>query len=189
MIYVDMDGVLCDLVGQVEEYLASDGIYNESNYGTYKIQEATSHIDLPMLYSCFSDVDFWSNMRELPWAHYLLKKVEEIDDVYILSRPWLEHNDGASEACLCGKIEWITAYYPRFLGRLLFVDKKEDFAHPKAVLIDDNFENCQKFADAGGKTIFLPTPWGDKDYGRREASGFDLVRKVLECELKIVESM
>lgn len=75
------------------------------------------------------------------------------------------------------------------MGRLLFVDKKEDFAAPDAILIDDNLENCEKFSEAGGKTIFIPTPWGDVSYGCRNKTGLDLTKEVLECQTKVVESM
>lgn len=186
MIYIDMDGVLCDLVGQVENWHGVK-IYNKSNYGKYRIQEACQEIDDNKLFDYFSCYSFWAKMPILPWAHYLVNAVEQIDkEVYIMSRPWLGDGDVPAESCMQGKIAWIANYFPRYLGKLLFVDKKEDFAEG-SILIDDNMENCSRFA-AKGKTIFIPTPWGDVDYAYRDKTGFELVKEVLGC-LNVVESM
>ncbi len=190
MIYIDMDGVLCDLVRQVEAFTGVTQIYNESNYGQYHIQAANPEISEEELFSFFSQYEFWSEMFLFDWTAYVLSWAERTGkDVYILSRPWLFGGDEAAEACLQGKVAWIKEHFPEYLGKLLFVDRKEDFAAPDAILVDDNMENCMSFAAAGGKTIFLPTPWGDVDYGLREKKGFALITEVLRCELNTVESM
>lgn len=187
MIYVDMDGVLCDLVGQVEAYAQVGPIYNASNYGEYRIQDACPLIDSQDLFKYFSNYGFWSWMPLLPWARYLIDSVEATgEEVYIMSRPWLGGGQTSAEACMQGKIYWLSTYFPQYLGKLLFVDNKEDFADG-SVLIDDNMENCKKFA-LKGKTIFLPTPWGDVNYASRGKTGLELVKEVLGC-LSIVESM
>jgi len=190
MIYLDMDGVLCDVVAQVEHFSGCEQIYNKSNYGTYFMQEASEELTEEQLFEYFSGYGFWAYMPKLIWADYIVDWAESLGDkVYILSRPWLLEGQTSAEACLQGKIRWISDHYPQFLGKLLFVDTKEDLASPGSILVDDNLENCETFAAAGGKTIFIPTPWGDTTYALHSKTGLNLINEVLECQTKVVESM
>jgi len=182
MLYLDMDGVLADLVGGVEDYLG-EMIYNHTNYGTYNIQDACD-ISKEELFDLFATKSFWSEMPKTPWCETVLDwafSVCDEDEIFILTRPSID----VSLACFAGKCEWLQARLPSFLPKLIFADKKEVFATSNSILVDDNFENCRKFSEAGGKTIFIPTPWGDKNYSINESTP---VWETLQCRL-VAESI
>lgn len=188
MIFIDMDGVLCDLVLQIERYLGVPPIYNSHNYGTYFLQKACPDITFDQIKECFELQSFWLYMDKLEWADTVINWVENVchqDDAYILTCPW---NVKGCE-CTKGKVKWIADHYPQFADRIIFSNKKEMFANAQSILIDDNKTYCENFANAGGKTIFIPTPWGDTEYGMHPKKGIRLVEEVLECQTKLVESM
>jgi len=190
LIYIDLDGVLADLVAQVEAYLFVKSIYNKTNYGEYKIQDACS-ITANEIYLCFSIERFWSSMPKTDWADEIVswaKSVSPEEEIYLLSRPWLLDSVESTISCLKGKSTWVAENFPEFCGRMIFSDVKSVFAKD-SLLLDDNKENCEDFAKHGGKTIFIPTPWGDKNYGTYKKSGKELIQEVLKCEKLVVENM
>ena len=196
MIYLDLDGVLADLVKQVERFAKIPPIYNQDNYGTYRMQDATDDLTFGTIKDLFNRMDFWSCMPKTQWADdvclwidRLASRLGKTNEVYILTRPWLKDGLCSTRRCLKGKVEWIVQHFPHYSGRVIFSDVKDVFANPDSILIDDNLDNCKGFAAAGGKTIFLPTPWGDKDYAQRQYTGTKLIEETLKWETPLVESM
>lgn len=98
----------------------------------------------------------WAEVPESAECHWLLKTCKRIvgKEIYIATSPTKDPD------CLAGKLEWIQNHLPEWLHRQYFITpRKWKLAQPGALLIDDNEQNCRKFATAGGVSLRFPRPW------------------------------
>ena len=137
LIFLDMDGVICDFDGRFEELIHYTPKEFEYKFGTEAFKkEVLQH-----------GTKFWSEIKwtadgRLLW-NYLKKYAPNI-----LTRPL------DPEKSTMGKIEWIY----RHLGKNVsfnFAKDKSLYADITSILIDDNEENCTAFRKAGGKAILF----------------------------------
>lgn len=138
IIYLDMDGVICD-------FLAQWNLYSKTGMNPKDFN------------ALVGDEDFYEELRkygekywsEMPWMkdgellYNYLKKYRPI----ILTTPIKD-----SEDCRTGKIKWVKKFL-QSKTQILFSDKKEDYADSHAILIDDKVSNCNKFVINGGNAI------------------------------------
>jgi 5'(3')-deoxyribonucleotidase len=161
-IYCDLDGVLCDffhgfsaLVGltpaEGKALIDPQGwIRSDLLAPPYRgLSGAALHMLLGQ-----SDAAFWSELPVIPEGVELFKEVRDRGvAVAILTRPTPEPN----AVCLEGKVDWVR----RHLGdvEVIFTQDKAAYAHPGAVLIDDEPRNVEAFRAAGGSAFLWPQPW------------------------------
>lgn len=135
MRYIDMDGVICNMLGRLEE---CTGI--EHDTGTYELcLEHKRYLDLA------PDV-WWSNLPIFPWAKDLVK----FDDV-ILTSPW-------NHASAVGKIEWLARHFLMNCYVISCIGKAA-YANPKSILIDDCSMNIAAWRSRGGIGVLFPAPY------------------------------
>jgi hypothetical protein len=100
-----------------------------------------------------ADYGFWYNLPRTSIFGQIVAILKPYlrEQVTILTAP--SQNVG----CVPGKTGWLRdnglRYVPVFLGK-----KKWRLAAPSKLLIDDNEENIEKFAERGGATYLVPSP-------------------------------
>lgn len=155
-IFVDMDGVLTDFVGQCEILFERklNPWPEPGNYATDKLLGLTPTEFWGKIDS-MKEV-FWTGMRKTSEATQLLElcvRVAGKDNVAILTSP------SQNPWCHYGKAMWIKNHFPSFQRNLLIGACKHMCAQQDSVLIDDYDENVAKFRGAGGSAILVPRPW------------------------------
>ena len=151
-ICLDLDEVLCDFVGPA---LRLHGLDPANVLATWPAGEYSMHTVLAM-----GELDFWNPILSTgydfflglplkPWAEELLDFCGKIARVTIVSR--CTHG-----ACAAGKMDWLERHG---LKRYLIGPAKDTCAHSGSVLIDDWDQNCEDFAQAGGRGILFPRIW------------------------------
>ena len=160
MIYLDLDGVLVDLVPELCKALGFD-IKNWSA-GEYNVSKVF-HMEHQFIWN-YTNEAFWA---ELPWT---------ADGKQILEACWraVDHRNvciatTSAEYAFFGKQQWIERELPWFWAhrQFVFTESKKLLAHDGAVLIDDCDDNVNMFRKAGGKAILVPrwwnSAWGQAD--------------------------
>lgn len=154
IIYLDMDGVLCDFVTAALRLHGRE--YDESAWpkGVYEMRDAIG-IDDTEFWRPINEVgaDWWAKLPVFQWAQELVEMCESLGEVGIATSP---NRDGASAA---GKTAWMWQHFPRLARRMMIGPRKEWLARPDAILVDDSDEKCVKFRKAGGMAIVFPQPW------------------------------
>lgn len=150
-IFIDMDGVLCDFVGDVCKFHnVSNPYFNPDSIGEYSLNKllGKKYMDIfgPL------DAQFWANLPKLPWCDDLMEKTKR-KDVFILTAP------SGNKKCYEGKAIWIEKHYPHLLSRMLIGRPKYACAKYGALLIDDKESNIDDFNKAGGLGLLVPQPW------------------------------
>lgn len=152
-IFLDMDGIFVDFDEGVRRHYDVEWHPTE-----WKIPYKEFGTTFDQFWEDIDDADFWS---ELPWTEdgkRIVSLVEPLKPT-ILSASFL---DGAT----AGKMAWLTKNYPDTMKdgqrRVLIANGKEAkqaIAGPGKILIDDNNDNIDEWANAGGIGILYPRPW------------------------------
>lgn len=129
--YLDLDGVLVDLVAACEPLL-------NKKIDTYFFTDEAFFEKL--------DEDFWANLPPTKEFDNVLKLLDNITICTYAVTP----------AALFGKEAWCKKY----LGNLpvVYTKHKEKLAHPTALLIDDYDAHYENFSEHGHAILF-PRPW------------------------------
>lgn len=152
-VYLDIDGVLADFTQGVFRAVGRKYDYNDpvlKNWMWY----GDIGFDLPQIDS-LCNINFWAG---LPWMHdgkEILQLVERaFNNIYLLTTPM--PNPGS----YTGKMLWIERHLPKYINRTIITQiPKQHFANVTSLLIDDRYENCYQFQNAGGLAILVPRPW------------------------------
>lgn len=150
-ILLDVDGVLCNFI---------DGIIKSKGLDiTHDQWKLNHHIHLGLTDEEFWDItrvpDWWLNLQPYPWASDLIGLFNDFFDVVYCTSPSLD------SSCPSQKVEWLRrhGFMSETRNDYIIAPKKELLARPDAILIDDSFDNCDRFRLAGGKSIVFPQPW------------------------------
>lgn len=132
-IYFDMDGVLCNFLGRVVELTGApfvSGEWDELN-------------KFPRLYRTLAAI--------YPMVVLYDRLVDQGYDVEVLTAtPSIGRIEYAEE----DKRHWCLAILPPTIVNIVdHAIKKQDFAAPDALLIDDSLRNCTQWRERGGIAI------------------------------------
>lgn len=117
VVYIDLDGVVVDLIGQLEIELSKT---------TKVYKEPTDLID--------DSETIFLDAKPLPYALESIKELEKIFDVYILSTaPWHNVNSWSQKRI------WVEKYLPSMYKKLILTHHKEQLIGD--YLIDDRTKN------------------------------------------------
>ncbi|MBV6513810.1 MAG: hypothetical protein FMNOHCHN_03366 [Ignavibacteriaceae bacterium] len=164
-ILLDMDGVLADFFSDsllrlnkkfrskespitIEEYLESPSFDMAQKFGI-SAGEFWTTIE--------SDQYFWRNMTPFSWAKQLYEFLQRFAPVTICSSPSL------NPRCIPDKLEWISKHLNIKSDQCMFGGRKHLMAKPNALLIDDYPKNVDKFIEAGGNAVLVPSSWNTKN--------------------------
>lgn len=153
IIFLDMDGVLCDFHTAVATLWGLDpGRLGEADWA--EIGEWGIGVPKPDFWSRIEAEGrgFWERLGKLPWTDELWEACHQrADRVAILTSP------APFFACHEGKRAWVRAR----LGRadVVITSAKALCSGPSKVLIDDRTKYAEGWAAAGGHFIPLRRPW------------------------------
>lgn len=176
IIFLDMDGVLCNWTKGVAQILEMD--YHEFlakwPAGTASISDVLgvkkSHY--------WNKIDrmgakFWRNLEPFPWFDDLIATASEVGEIKILTSPSC-HGSSAD-----GKMQWIADRWDRFKWRnFVITNQKWLCAGPHRILIDDNDKQCQDFetrkdgSPTGGTAILFPQRWNQNHEHEYDPVGY-----------------
>ena len=157
--YIDMDGVLCDMVKASSELFNIPNPYlNPKNLGTFNIWDV-SDISASMFWKGLDNPDFWPN---IPWhedGKEILRLMEQtFEETVLLTSP------GTCASAYTGKFEWVEKNLPGYRRRMIVSPCKWMCSHPKGFLLDDKPKNIEKWCERerGGYGYLLPRPWNSR---------------------------
>jgi len=156
IIFVDLDGVLCNFIDAVEEIYPGAKELQKTYFGVNRHQE---HPDLTKQYQDFRNAiinkkHFW---RDLPWTEDGKQLVSHIithiplQRLAIITAPM--KND--EERCNIEKRQWVSNNIPFISSEDVFVEKhKYKIIDPSfngmQILIDDHQDNIDEWISHGG---------------------------------------
>lgn len=155
MIFLDMDGVLCDFVSAA--YAAHGRVFDPDAHprGVWHLEKVLDCTTKQFWQKIdFAGESFWENLEPYPWCHRLVKELQHFGDLVIATSP-ANHPGSYS-----GKRRWLQkmglANIPSMFG-----SKKYLMAQEGRILVDDSNDNCARWDAAGGTSILVPQPWND----------------------------
>ncbi len=101
---------------------------------------------------------FWRKLYPMKWAFTLEDHLRQTGlPVYISSSP------SAQAHCIPEKLAWLYRHFNIRETSCMFGSAKHLMAKPGALLIDDRQKNCDKFIEAGGDAVCVPSNWNTYD--------------------------
>lgn len=157
-ILLDCDGVLSDfLQGAInvlnkkldknittEQFVTEFGAWGINEYYGVSIEDFWTAIE--------TEEDFWLNLKPLPWAKELYGWLSSEYEVTIVTSPSLDPD------CARQKLEWLKKHLG-ITSDKVFIGGRKNLMAGNGVLIDDWAINVDKFREAGGKAIKIPSNW------------------------------
>ena len=134
-IYCDMDGVLVDFERGYEE-LTGKNIRGNHVKGNADFWQPITD----------AGVEFWTKLKWMSDGKQLWGYIKK-------HKPSLLSAPSREESSRIGKHIWVENNTPGVNLILRAADKKQEFASPNAILIDDRADNIQRWKDAGGVGI------------------------------------
>ena len=164
MIFLDMDGVLCNFVeGSLRRHGRSETHDQISKWEYYLDWGITAE----QFWEKCSGIGFWSTLKEYPWAGELYAAAGYLCDTYILTSP---STTGLGE-CIEGKRAWLLGSPDRIIPTA----HKHLLAAPGRVLVDDSTGNIEKWIEHGGIGLGVKQPWNNF-----ELDGWQVIKKLKE---------
>jgi hypothetical protein len=189
LIFLDMDGVLCDFIGPAAALHGRDARALDWAAGKGLDLAAQTSKVFGLGLDAFwwpihaAGEKFWAELELTPWASGragLVASALRLDDCVVLSRP------SSCPTSAAGKALWLRRHFDgRFAvpsGAILCA-RKELLAGPGRVLIDDDDRNVAAWRAAGGAAVLLPQPWnaaGDQYFSADPAAVLRVVREQLD---------
>lgn len=148
MIFLDMDGVLCNFVQ------ASLDVHNRTEkhdeIDTWSYFEKWG-MTVEQFWRKCSGVQFWERLKEYPWAEDLVCTASHLAEHYFLTAPTSTRRG----ECIIGKEKWLLAD----AFRMIPTEHKHLLAAPGRVLVDDSEKNIEQWIKHGGSGLGLKQPW------------------------------
>lgn len=156
-VYLDMDGVLCDLVGAAMRTHAREDLLKPGAWpkGVYTLEDvlgiSTAEFWEPI---DARGVEWWARLRPYLWMRNLIKIARSVaDEVAVLTKPH------STYACVAGKHQWLMAHFGEDFSDYILSPVKHHLAAPGRLLVDDCDANIEAWKRAGGIGVLLPQPW------------------------------
>lgn len=155
IIYLDMDGVLCDLVGGIADLLNYDKHALRFNWprGEYDLSLGFGVPSNYIWSALEKNPAIWEQLEPLPWMNILLARCRQMARTLICTSPTLD------PACAAGKIRWLQNQFGKGFRDYVIVPHKQLLATPQALLIDDCEKNVASFQAFGGMGMLFPALW------------------------------
>ena len=155
VVFVDMDGVLCDFVGSACRAL---GVERPDPWpaGVYDMVEVLGLKSMSEMWrACRPQHEFFAHLDWMPDGKAIWATVRELVDparIFILSMP--SHEPGSWS----GKVQWVR----RHLGggqvaRMVLCENKRLLSSAGSLLIDDRAETVEKWGwEGAGEAVLVP---------------------------------
>lgn len=150
MIFLDMDGVLCDFAGGVCALFGKD-----APQAGDLAQELHQHLGIAkgLMWSRIAEAGarLWEGLEPLPWADELVALVRSHGELVIATAPSL------NPASLAGKLTWLQRRFGRNFRDFVVTPQKHLLAAPGRILIDDSPRHVDAFSAFGGLSTLFPS--------------------------------
>jgi len=149
-LFIDLDGVLCDLVEGICKY------YNVKNpYDSEKYNNNYNYCEVFNKPNLFNELDynFWINLEKTKEFNNIIE-ISLNYDSYILSK-------AVNSECIKGKYDWISKHLPHMIDKSVLTAAKDACSNNDSVLLDDCNENIENFV-IKGKGYLVPRKWNAK---------------------------
>lgn len=190
-VFLDLDGVLCDLVRSVLRMCGVQEVERAHAAHTqfhrlartvmaYAPQHVADDLGFESEDAVWHYVDrrggwpFWANLSRTPWMAELMEAANSGDAlVRILSTPT------SRPASSHGKVQWVREHIDeRAYLRLTLTREKHLLACHGRLLVDDAEHNVDAWIRAGGQAILWPQPW-NRDRHVSVERALDVVREAV----------
>jgi 5'(3')-deoxyribonucleotidase len=157
-ILLDMDGVLVDFLSGAIKALNRD--FNRDitieqyadKFGRWETYDYYGITTTQFWESIHNTPFFWVDLEPMPWYKELYALLSEMGDVTILTTPSLD------PSCSMQKLQWLRKHLD--IGSdAVFMGARKYLMAGNGILIDDYYKNVDKFRDAGGEAILVPSNW------------------------------
>ena len=151
-VYIDLDGVLADLVLQTQRYLGQQPLLKAGECDLTKIFKISQN----ELMSLFSNYNFWEEMPAFHWSKLLVEYFESFG-VFIY---FVTHAVDSLNA-FSGKYEWFRTHLSKYKNELIFIQAecRHLLAKEDRLLVDDSDQNVSDWILSGGQAILFPQQW------------------------------
>lgn len=156
LVYLDVDGVLADFIGQCERYF--DRRLEDGKRADWYFYRAWGMTDA----SFWKEVEnfgfsFWAEMPVLESGRAMLKVLNSFGrqiDVCLLTAV------APIPSAMAGRMSWVRRNFPQFVQRMIVCPTKlkTRLAAPGRVLIDDCQDTVENWKLLGGKALLWPGP-------------------------------
>ena len=163
VIYLDMDGVVCDFVKRaVEEFIP-----HQADRFDFMLRWPKGDYDICKLLGV-KPKKFWKVVEGYGWQWWAaLALYEDAQGLY----EWLSNfgrvvyasTPTLSPDCVKGKLDWIQQQHGVHFRDYVFTPDKTLLAGHNTFLVDDCDANIEKFIDAGGNGIVWARPWNREE--------------------------
>lgn len=141
MVYVDVDGVVADLVRHMKTFH----------------DKPDAVVDRWDLASCFGipEEECW----DLPQRFWETIPLTKDWEQWIPQGPFTLLGNSNDEHCTKGKKIWLQKWFPHIKHIIEEYSHKNIYCKPGDVLIDDKQQNCDEWIEAGGTALLVRRPW------------------------------
>ena len=155
IIVLDMDGVMCDFVGQACEWFGyTDPYTDKANRGNPNLNDIFG-ISLGIFDSMFGNSCFWSSMQPMPDWEIMSSAIREPGYKVIVA----SHTTVKNSQAYNGKMRWVEKHAPWVDDVVLSANSKQLLVGEDHILIDDSDDIVAAWRCAGGPAILIPRPW------------------------------
>jgi len=152
-IYLDVDDVLADTSSYLFKYHNFPNIFDDPA----KCGERDVHRHFNMSWhDCWYELPqvFWENIPKMPWCNNLIQLCEEYapGEVYLLTSPI------RNGVCSAGKQLWANKYLRKYASKLIIAHAKHAVVGTDGLLIDDSYENQERFIERAKSENFYLFP-------------------------------
>lgn len=162
-IFLDLDGVLCDLVTPAmyahgRQDLLQPGAWPKGVYSIETVLGITQEHFWDVIHEF--GADFWAGIPPYEWMQDLVTTAElAASEVVLLSKPTSNHYSTA------GKHRWIKRHFGDDFRSYILTPQKHHLAGPGRLLVDDCASNISEWQACGGDGLLFPQPWNHGEGG------------------------
>jgi hypothetical protein len=154
-IYLDMDGVLCDLLPGIAELYGR--LFDPEDWppGEYDVSVGFGipRITLWNHIGKVGGASFWAGLTQT--EHY--EELVELSRLFALKPPRVLSSPTRFPSSYAGKAAWLIERDWQLPNAAFLGAEKWQLSKPGRVLIDDNSDNCIDWEAEGGSAILFPT--------------------------------
>ena len=161
-ILLDMDGVLADFFGKAlqtfnhrfhKDVTPEQYIRESSNWDISKFYGIS---DITFWETIEAEKGFWLEIKPIPWYRDLYVSLTAYGRVTIFTSP------SRDPRCAREKLLWLKKYMGLYSDDVIMGSRKE-LSAGNGILIDDSGRNVERFRNAGGQAILVPSTWNTLD--------------------------